>query len=324
MRGVLIRGAIGAVIIIIGFTITAVVLNASVYTPASFVRGYLDALTRHDAAAAIALAGPAPTSSSSTALLVPSVMSDISSVSVTDAGERDGVHTVNVDYTADGHVGSTTFQVVRTGAVLGIFPTWGFTESPLAEVEVTVQHARDFTANGVRFVNPVQDVATDYLAFTPGVLTFAESSELLVANPQTVVLGAPGASRPVAIDAEANAAFSALVTGKVKDYLDGCASQQQLFPAGCPFGQQITDRYVGSPTWKITTYPSIDIAPSAEPGVWTLPPASGVAHLDVDVESLSDGSVSHLSTDVPYTIGFTVTVVGADDAVVTPQLGASG
>jgi len=321
VRGVLIRAAIGAGIIIVGFAIAVVVLNQTVYTPVSFVRGYVAALARHDPAAALEMAGPVPTSSSRDELLGSRIMSDIESYTVEETGEHDGVHTVVVEYRADGRNGRTTFSVSRAGGVLGIFPTWQFAESPLAQIELTVQHARDFTANGVLLVAPAAGVQTTYLAFTPGVIAFGHESELLEAATQTVVLSSPRTDRIVTVDAEANAAFLDLVDSKVRDYLDDCASQPRLFPAGCPFGQQLTDRYVGDPAWTITAYPAISLAPTSEEGVWTVPATGGVAHLDVQVESIADGSIAPLSTDVPFTIGFVVTFIGAADVAVTPQLG---
>ncbi len=97
MRGLLIRAAIGAAVIILGFVVTAVVLNQTVYTPAAFVQTYLDAIARHDAAAARAMAGPTPSNGSSDVLLNAQVMTELDETTVTETGSTGGVHTVAVD-----------------------------------------------------------------------------------------------------------------------------------------------------------------------------------------------------------------------------------
>ncbi len=312
--------------LVIAFVASIIVLNQTVYTPVAFVRGYLDALARHDVGAALALAGPLPSSSAVDDLLTAEVLGDLESYTVEEtAAPVDGVHLVAVSYVADGHEGRTSFEVERSGAVLGMFPTWGFASSPLAELELTVQHARDFTANGVRFVAPVQDVASTYLAFTPGVVSLGHRSSFSEAATQTVVLGSPRTDRTITIDAEANAAFTTLVDAQVHEYLDDCATQQVLFPRGCPFGQPIDDpRLASSPSWSISQYPAAAIVATPTPGEWSVPQAAGSARLQVQVFDTSDGSIIPIDTLVPFSVGFVVTFTGATQIVLTPEVGAVG
>ncbi len=321
MRGFWVKLAIAGGILIIAFVAAVAVLNQTVYTPAGFVRGYLDALARHDVPAALQLAGPSPSSSAVDDLLTAEVLGELESYSVTESAVEGDVHTVAVEYRADGRDGRTSFQIEQTGAVLGMFPTWGFASSPLAELELTVQHVRDFTANGIRFVAPVQDVPSTYLAFTPGVISLAHESALLEAAPQTIVLGSPRGERTVSIDAEANAEFTRLVDEQVHEYLDGCATQQRLFPVGCPFGQVINDRLASDPVWTIATYPVVAIQPTATAGEWIVPQAPGGVRLQVDVQSIADGEITPYDTEMEFSIGFVVTFVGATEVVVTPELG---
>src|SRR5690606_13670548 len=154
---------------------------------------------------------------------------------------------------------------------------FGFAASPLAKLELTVAHARDFTVNVIRVVAPVQDIASTYLAVTPGVITVAHASALLEAEPQTIVLGSPKFERSVRVDAQANARVVELVSCQVTASLDACATQERLFPVGCPFGQVIDDRLASSPKWSILAYPGIEIQPTNVPGEWVVPAAPGIA-----------------------------------------------
>lgn len=321
MRGLWIKIAIAGGLLVIAFIVAVVVLNQTVYTPSSFVRGYLDALARHDVKAALSLAGPLPSSSAVDDLLVAEVLGDLESYTVTETPGTGDVHAVVVEYRADGRDGRASFRVEQTGSVLAMFPTWGFASSPLAELELTVQHARDFTANGVRFVAPVQDVASTYLAFTPGVITFAHKSEFLTAPDQTVVLGSPRTQRSIGIDAQANSEFIRIVDEQVREYLDACVAQERLFPIGCPFGQVINDRLDSAPVWSIVAYPEIMVEPTTVPGEWHVPATQGTVRLQVDVRSIADGEVSAFDTQMDFAMSFAATFVGAREIVVTPELG---
>lgn len=321
MRGVVIRAGVAAGLLVVAFAVAVVALNQTVFTASGFVRGYLDALQRQDAIAALALAGPAGASSSIDDLLVTQGMSALDSFEVSESELRDGAYRVDVEYVAEGMSGRTAFEVVQRDTLFGLFPTWGFARSPLAEIDLTVRHAREFTANGVRHIAPAADQQRTYLAFTPGVLTFEHMSQLLEAPPRTVVLGPPDLPEVVDLEARANAAFVGLVQAQVDEYLDECAAQQVLFPPGCPFGQEIADRIVTPPRWEIVSYPAIALQPTSTLGEWSAPQTGGVARITVDVQSIYDGTVAPLQTEVPYSIGFVVTFVGENEVVITPRLG---
>ena len=73
--------------------------------------------------------------------------------------------------------------------------------------------------------------------------------------------------------------------------LDRCATQDVLFPTGCPFGQSVENRVVSTPKWSIVEYPTVQVEPGDDFDSWVVPSASGTAHLVVDVQSLFDGSI---------------------------------
>ncbi len=326
MRGTWIRIGIAAAVLVAAFVAAVIILNGTVYSPSGFVRGYLDALARKDPKAALALAGPAPSSSALDDLLAPDVMADLSDISVTEDSDPStlptGHRTVHVEFTADGRRGSADFEVEDAGRILGLFDAWAFSTSPLVQVDLTVLHAREFTANGAAEVTPMTDASASYLAFAPGALTFASTTKYSEATPQTVVIADPRRPVDVQLVAEANPALTDLATTEAKQYLDGCAAQTALFPQNCPFGHDIADRLApgAAPQWTITSYPDITLTPTSTLGQWQVQPSSGVAHLRVGVKSIYDGSISTLDVDVPFQLGYVATFVGVDQLVLTPQL----
>jgi len=326
MRGTWIRIGVAGALLVAAFVVAVVVLNRTVYSPSGFVQGYLDALARKDPKAALALAGPALSSSALDDLLTPDIMPDLTDVTVAEEPDTDGLptghHLVHVAFTADGMPGEADLEVEDAGRVLGLFDAWAFTTSPLVQVDLTVLHARQFTANGVDRVTPVTDARASYLAFAPGAITFASDTAYSHAAPQTVVIADPRRPVDVQLVAEANAAFTAIVGDQARRYLDGCAAQPLLYPPSCPFGRDIADRIApgATPTWTILRYPAVAVSPTSTLGQWQVQAADGVAHLEVRVQSIYDGSISAYDAEVPFQIGYLATFVGADQVVLTPQL----
>ena len=322
MRGIAIRAGIAAIVAIAAFGILVAVLNATVLSASGYVESYLAALQRQDAATALELAGEPPATSRRTDLLVDAAIVPVNATEVTAGEEVNGVTPVDVAFEVDGRSAITTFSLQRTGALFGIFSTWGFVESPLSTVEITVMHTTEFTANGIALRTPEQDRPVRYLVFSPGFLTLEHESSLLVAAPETVLVDS--ASTRAQLNAEASESFVAQVQTEVDAYLAQCASQQVLMPSGCPFGQPMADRIVSPPAWSIVSSPVIALDPTSTPGVWTTPTAPGVARLVVDVKSIYDGDVDTFDEPVTFSVGFTVTFVGAREIELTPRFASQG
>ena len=73
-----------------------------------------------------------------------------------------------------------------------------------------------------------------------------------------------------------------------------------LQPTACPFGFVVQDRIVSPPTWSITAQPTVSVVPDG--AGWRIPPADAVAHIEVDIRSLFDGSVEAVTDDVPFVV----------------------
>lgn len=291
---------------------TVVGLNATVFGPGDFVRVYLDALARGDARSALDLPG-VDAAGADDLLLDDDVLTgltDIRQLSDDDLG--DGLHRITFAWTAPAGDGTTEFEVERIGTRLGLFPEWGFAQSPVATVSLDMQHDPRFTVNGVAETTGRDAAgAVDYAVLVPGSYVFGHASTFLRASEVTVTGDEVGAVLDAVIDVQAGPPFAAALGDEIHTHLDECATQQVLFPTGCPFGQTITNRIVSDPEWTIAAYPELQISPGASYGTWVAGPAPGTAHLVVDVRSLFDGSVSTFDEDVVFEVTYTATIDGS-------------
>lgn len=336
-RALIVWSGLG-VLLILAFLAALGAVQRSYYSASGFVTGYVQTLAAHDVAAALAMPGAAPTAAAlersglpadaSRELLRADLLPHLTDVAVTaDEGSGGGRHDVTVRAKADGHAVTATFAVEPSGSVLGILPLWRFATSPLTVTHVTVAHAQDFTIAShtvsPRAAAPDQpdtafSVAADYLMFAPGRYELGHTSTYLDAAP-AVVLAEPGRTVEVTVDAQPTPAFTAAVQKQLNAYLDQCATQQVLQPAGCPFGVEIDDRVQGVPTWRMVTYPAVHL--SAGQTAWTMDQAVGVAHLSVTVQSLFDGTVDQRESDERFAVSLTSVVIRPDgslDIVVGP------
>jgi len=312
MRRLVVRGAASLVLILVVFTGVVIALNATLYSASGFVRSYLDALARRDAAGAIELAGvavPAAAGVGAAAdpLLDRGALAGLDAVRiVSDTARDDGAHEVTAAWRSPAGDGETRFVVEPAGPRLGVFSAWRFATAPVAELELTPRNASELVVNGVD-VAGAEDTPTAFRVLVPGGYAVGHESRWLTADAVPVLAEAPGARVPAEVVVGANTAFVEQVQQEVDDYLDECATQRVLLPAGCPFGRPVDDRVESDPVWSIVRYPSLAIDPADRPDAWTVLPASGTARLEVDVRSLFDGTASTLDTEVPFSVGFTVT-----------------
>lgn len=310
---------LGLAVLVAGFFLSVFALNSTVYSANGFVRGYLAALERQDSAAALEALGRASVTSGSDALLTDRAMGDLTAIElVRDTPGTGGIHTVVFDYrlgadpeTAASDVQRTEFTVEQTGTRFGLFPTWRFVASPLSTLSVTVSNADSFTANG-QAARVEADTATGFVVFAPGVYELAHDSTYLAASTVAVPLTTTGAILDAVIDPEPTPALIDWATDATADYLDECATQTVLMPTGCPFGESISNRIDNEPQWSIVDYPEVEIVRADEVGAWTTREAEGVAHLNVAVRSLFDGTVSRFDEDVPFDAQFGITFVAGE------------
>lgn len=289
-----------------------VALNATAFGPGAFVRIYLDALARGDAASALAL--PGVTADGDTQLLRDDVLTGLGDLrQVRDEPLGDDRHRITMSWTAPGGSGTTDFEVERVGTRLGLFPEWGFAVSPVATLALDLRGDARFTANGVDgSTGRVTAGVAELAVLVPGGYRLEHETEFLRADPVTVLADTPGGVVDAVVEVEPGPAFAGALADAVERHLAACTEQEVLFPTGCPFGKAVSDRLASAPVWSIAHLPEFaaDAVDAGEFGTWIVGPEPGTAHLTVDVQSLFDGSIDELDEDVPFQARYSVRVDG--------------
>lgn len=293
--------------------------------PSAFVERYVGLIAAGRAADALEVPGVAVDAAhladaglpetASDALLRRAALSALSDIR--PLGERvvDGGVEVTIGFRAGGNEGTSTFTVEQDGWT-GILPSWRFTESPLAVIDVTVRGSMAFEVNGFtidkRQVSPLGVDAPPLdpvalLVFSPGLYRVSVDTAIAETTGADVLADAPLASVPLEIQAEPTAEFVSVVQERVDSFLDDCATQQVLQPTACPFGFVVQNRIANLPTWSIVTYPTVTLVPDG--AGWAMPPVEAVAHISVDIRSLFDGSVRTVEEDVTFGLDAEITVL---------------
>lgn len=303
--------AFGVALLLSGITVVA--LNATLFGAGGFVRVYLDAVARGDATGALGMPG-VDARDLDGQLLRDEALAGLDAVDVVEDLELpSGQHLVSARWTTGERSGSADFVVERIGTRFGLFPEWGFAQSPIARLSLAVLHDARFTANGVPAASPVSsDDPVEYGVLAPAVYVLDHESRYLEADAVTVVAGEPGGAESAELDIRANAAFVEQVQSEVNAHLDECAEQRVLFPSGCPLGREIENRVVSEPQWSIVDYPVVSVVATPTFGEWEVPTTFAVAHLVVDVRSLFDGRVATLDEDVSVPLRYRITIEPGD------------
>lgn len=314
-----------AVLLIAALVAGGASVYRSFYSPSAFVLRYLSLLQEGRAADALALPGVAIgadelaasglPATASDALLRQAALAPLADIEV--VGEQvDGPDAVvSVRFTAGDRSGSTSFRVTSDGFI-GVAPTWRFAQSPLAVLDLSVSGSMSFQVNG--FTLDKRQVSADgadadpaasvpLTVFSPGLYSVSVDTAMAASAPVAVLADAPATDLALAVDAQPTADFVSVVQQRVDEFLTACASQEVLQPTGCPFGQVIDNRVRDLPQWSIVTQPQITLVPDGTG--WRIPDAAAVAHIEVGVVSLYDGSYRDVSEDVPFVVNGTISVL---------------
>lgn len=315
--GLLLIAAIGA---------GGVTLYQQYYGPSAFVVRYLDLLSEGRAADALRIPGVAidratlsaagidPTASE--AMLRRSALAPLTDVHVDSEKPAEKGTAVTVSYTAAGHQGTSTFVIERDGWA-GVTPNWRFQTSPLAVLELTVRGADQFAVNG--FEVDRRQISTDgadaaaleslpLLVFTPGLYAVTVDTPIAESTGSGILADTPLAITPLDVQTTPTPAFVDVVQKRVEEFLTQCATQEVLQPTACPFGLQVRNRIASTPVWSIATQPQVTVAPD-DSGHWMIPTVDAVAHLEVEIKSLFDGSIQDVSEDVPFQVNGTIVIL---------------
>ena len=312
----------------------AAALYREFYSPTAFVERYLGLLAQGRAADALAITGVSVDSAeleaaglpatASDALLRPAALATLTDIEIVSEETTDaGTTLVTASYNAGAFPGTTTFEVQRDGW-LGVAPTWAFVKSPLALVNVAVKGSMTFDVNGFSLdkrqvspegvdADPLEPVAL--LVFSPGIYSVSVDTPISATRGVAVLSDSPMANVPVELQAFATPQFVETVQQRVEEFLTSCATQEVLQPTACPFGFFVQDRIVSPPAWSITSQPTVSVVPDG--AGWRIPAAQAVAHIEVGIRSLFDGSVRDVAEDVPFIVTGSIAVLPDGTASIT-------
>lgn len=316
--GILFLGAVGA---------TSAVLYRQLYSPTAFVLDYLHLLADGRATDALLVPGVSATSKdlaaaglpadASAALLRGTTLTPLSEVEpVSEETDADGTTAVTVTYRVGGHAGETTFEVERDDDEGGILPRWRFAQSPLAVIELGVRGSMQFEVNGFeidkRQVSPEAEEADPLepipmLAFSPGLYSITVDTAATTSPGVAVLSDTPLAEIPVSFQAEPTDEFVGVVQREVDAFLAECATQKVLQPTGCPFGYYVRNRIVEPPTWSIEENPVVTLEPDG--AGWAITRTQAVAKIDVQIQSIFDGSIYDVTELVPFFLTGKITIL---------------
>lgn len=320
-----------AVLTVVGLMLIAaigaggVTLYQQFYSPSAFVSRYLDLLSAGRAADALRVpgvtvdrtileaAGIDPAASE--AMLRQAALAPLTDIEVEAEKPKDGKTAVTVSYQASGHAGTTTFLIEQDGWV-GVTPNWRFTHSPLAVVELTVRGSDQFAVNGFEVdkrqvsatgTEPSSLAPLSLLVFTPGLYSVTVDTPIAQSSGNGILADTPLAITPLDLQTTPTDDFIAVVQQRVAEFLTECTSQEVLQPTACPFGLEVVNRITSPPKWSITSQPQVTVVPDG--GQWQIPATDAVAHVDVEIQSLFDGSIDHVSEDVPFEVNGTIAIL---------------
>lgn len=319
------------ILVIVGVMLVAALgaggttLYQQFYGPSAFVTRYLDLLAAGRAADALRVPGVSVDGEileaagidpmASEAMLRQAALAPLTDITVESEKPADGKTAVTVSYKASGHAGNTTFLIEQDGWA-GVTPNWRFTTSPLAVIELTVRGADRFAVNGFEVDRRQVSAAgadaealdpLSLLVFTPGLYSITVDTPISQSSGNGILADTPLAITPLDLQTTPTDDFVGVVQQRVEEFLTRCTEQEVLQPTACPFGLEVMNRITTPPTWSIASQPQVTVTPDG--GQWQIPPTDGVAHVEVEIQSLFDGSIEQVSEDVPFQVNGTIAIL---------------
>jgi hypothetical protein len=240
------------------------------------------------------------------------------SVAATDFPAPDQAR-VHASYTVDGEQHRTTFALHRTGKEWLFFDRWAFDVEQLPTVDVRADTTNEIVVNG--FPAPLAEGRTTLPVLLPAVVEAGYQEKYFEAPARRAVVSALDTAErpPMELITRPTQTLVKDIDQQVRAYLDGCAEQQVLKPAGCPLTYTTNSRVAANTIdWDITGYPRIDVG--AFDGGWVLRPLETRTKLQLVEQDLMTG----VRRDVVFneTFGFTARLdIGVDAVRVTPVAG---
>lgn len=278
--------------------VTILTLNLTVYSAGGFVMGYLRAMEEGNYALAASRAGL-----SEAPLVFPSAEERISDAQIVQTGALpEGNIVVQASYSLDGETHQSLFVLTESEPILWFFTSWRFAPAPLATLDISVIGDNRVVINDSTLSLTRLGIPPRVRVLVPGIYGASLATDWVRAEPASLTVTEVGGSNPLRIRVEPTDQLQDAANDAVEDFLDECARQGVLQPAGCPFGVTIDDRIIGAPVWSILDYPDVRLTLAGDRASWSLFARNGVAEVTTQVQSLFDGTIEEVVEVVPFDV----------------------
>jgi hypothetical protein len=227
----------------------------------------------------------------------------------------DDLAAVTATYSIHGVQQQTTYQLERTGRSWLFFENWSFVPTTLPTVAISANTTNEVVVNSRPA--PLVKGKTTVPVFVPAVIDTSFATPNFRADSRGLaVTGFSKKATDVKLRTQPTKKLLDEVNKQITAYLDDCAKQQVLMPAGCPMSYSTTARVRSdSIHWSIVDYPAAEIV--AYDGSWALRPLTVKARLDVTEQDLRTGRYTERTVDDSF--GFTAVLKASTTKVrVTP------
>ncbi|MFD1212299.1 hypothetical protein ACFQ36_09645 [Arthrobacter sp. GCM10027362] len=297
--------------------LTVVVVNAKVYGPQQQVRDYFQALQNGEGSKALGLLRASLPEANAAMLDGAALKQSVAGVEDIRLGESvktDATHVdVPVSYRINGTEHTTTFKMEKVGTNWLFFSRWSFVPSTLPTLEVQVVNETEASLNGMRVALP--GGKGKFAAFYPGVFEAHYTSGNFAAPAVEAVVEDPETEAQISLATRPTPKLVDEATGQIKGFLDKCAEQKVLQPAGCPFSLPLDRVQNDTIDWDIVKYPTVSIEPYR--GSWVVKPLTGTAKLKVVEIDLFTGAAVPRELEQQFDFAGRLNVDG-DNVSLTP------
>lgn len=299
--------------------ITVSLVNKYMYGPETDVRAYFENLQDGDGGRALGLLNAQPDPEDDAVLLdgepLAAATETLEDLEVSTVSQSSDEAVVRAEFTLDGTPHSSDYRLVPVDTQWGFFTVWGFEDSVLPTVSVTMPGATSADLNGASAALP--DSSQDFAAFPPGVYSASYASRWVDTDPASVVVTDEAQHESIELTATPSQALEDEVAAQIAADLETCTEQSSLYPADCPFSYDFDGRVEGDVTWRITKQPDPAISIGADQGRdWALASAPGTAEVSFTAVDLFDGTTEEVTETVPFRYDADLDVAD-DDVTVT-------
>lgn len=307
-------------VVAIAAVITITTVNHRAFGPEKLVSDYFGLLQAGDGEHALGLLG-ADVPAGNALLLddagLKAAVAPIKDFSI--AGSREVTAqdvVVTAEYTVSNKRHTTDFHLTREGREWLFFDRWRFSGAQLPTVTITADTTNQVTVNGLPA--PLAKGAAKVPVFMPAVVSASYAEKYFHAGKETGVVDSVSSAKGDGLELHTEPTQKLVddIDRQIRAYVDDCAAQQVLKPAGCPLTYS-TEARVAADTihWKVTRYPKIEVG--AYDGNWVLRPLELGVELKLVEQNLMTGAKQEKT--VQETFGFTAKLeVSRDSVAVTP------